>query len=102
MQVMLLPGSHYRNISWISAAAHLHLFERCQISRPVEIRAGIGLAHGRDIRMARYTAKGISPLQTTGQTRQCSVLAVGKGRKIAALEFDADGKIIAARAALPA
>ena len=78
------------------------LFERCPITRPVEVGAGVGLAHGCNIRVPRNAAYRIGALQAAGQARQSSVLALGKRHIIAAFELYTYGKIIAARTPLPA
>src|SRR4051812_8811686 len=62
---------------------------------PVEVRARVGLATGRDVAVRRDVAQGKNSLQLLYQAPQLLVLDVGEGTCIAALELDADREVVA-------
>ena len=69
---------------------------------PVKAWPRIGLAPRRDVGVTDDSSHGIMRSQRLDQGNQPKVLGVLKGQIVAALELDADGKIIAARSAVPA
>src|SRR5438034_11484431 len=70
--------------------------------RPVETRAGIGLATGCDVAVRGDVAQRECSFQTVNQLDQARVLSVGEGGIVRAFELDADREIVAPLAAAPA
>ena len=70
--------------------------ERGAKACPIEMRTRIGLASRRDMFMAGNPAQGVRRRQRSGQLGQSAILHVFEWRVVAAFEFDADGKIVAA------
>lgn len=69
---------------------------------PVERWAGVDLPSGRDVRVTGDIGDRVARGQRARKFRQPSVLRVSEGRRTGAFQLDADGKIVAARPALPA
>ncbi len=65
-------------------------------AHPVEMRAGIGLASGRNIFVAGDVGNRVAVGDRGRQNRQRCVLSIAKIIDIAAFELDADREIIAA------
>src|SRR3989441_8636200 len=76
--------------------------ERREQPRPVEARAGIGLATGRDVAVRGELAQRECSFQAVNQLDQALVLSVGEGGIVRAFELDADREIVAAAAPAPA
>src|SRR4029453_6424726 len=69
-----------------------------------EGRAGVGLAPGCDVTVARDPARRqrrVGALQAGDEGRERLVLALVVGRIVRALEFNADREVVAAAAAAP-
>src|SRR5437868_12680477 len=77
------------------------LGKRGEEARPVEARAGIGLAARRDVAMRGDVAQRQPGFQPKNQTGQPGILCTGERTVLGALELDADREIIAARATAP-
>src|SRR5690606_25536076 len=71
---------------------------RAAEARPIESRARVRLAAGRDVLVAPRGAQRIARAQHAGQLGQGSVLRVGVGQRIGAFQLDAQRKIVAALA----
>src|SRR5438045_431480 len=67
-------------------------------ARPVEARAWIGLAAGRDVAVRGDVAQRECSCQTVNQLDQARVLSVGEGGIVRAFELDADRVVVAALA----
>src|SRR3954470_5983995 len=77
------------------------LGKRSEEARPVEARAGIGLAARRDVAMRGDVAQRPPGFQRRNQTGQAGILCTSERTALGALKLDADREIIAARAAAP-
>src|SRR5688572_13939817 len=76
--------------------------ERAEQARPIEARAGVGLAAGRHIAVRGERTQRQARTEFAHQSRQAAVLRDFEGPVVDAFEFDADGKIVAALAPAPA
>src|SRR5207237_8689524 len=76
--------------------------ERREQPRPVEARAGIGLATGRDVAVRGDVAQRQRGFQRTDEPGEAQVLGVGEIAVIHAFELDADREVVAAFAPAPA
>lgn len=70
-------------------------------AKPVEMRAGIGLAPGRYIAVADDVGNRIAAADSFGKRRQHLVLHRHEPSLVAAFQFDADREIVAALPAAP-
>lgn len=61
----------------------------------------VGLALGSDVGVPDNIANRVYALETSCQTRQCDVLALGKGFEVTALQLDTDRKVVAALTPAP-
>jgi len=72
-----------------------------QVTLPVKIRAGVGLASGGNVAVTGDAFDRKGGAQREGQFVQHGILRVGEWHVVTAFQLDADGKIVAARPALP-
>src|SRR3569832_747876 len=68
---------------------------------PGEMGAGVGLAARRDVAVAHDCLDRVGRFERGQQRDQGRVLGRGKRQVVAAFQFDADGKVVAAFASLP-
>jgi hypothetical protein len=71
------------------------------VARPVERGSGVGLSSWRDLVVAGNVRDRITPAQRAGEAAEHRILGIRVSQQIGALEFDANGKIVASFAALP-
>lgn len=71
------------------------------VARPVERRAGVGLASRRDLAMADDIGDRVSGRNRLRQCTEIYVLGIFERLRVCAFDLYADRKIIAARAAAP-
>src|SRR5437868_5442169 len=76
--------------------------QRGEETGPVEERAGVGLAAGRDVGVRGDVAQRMAGAQRGDEADERRVLRVGEGRLVHAFELDADREIVAALAPAPA
>src|SRR5882672_3143155 len=70
--------------------------------RPVEARAGIGLATGRELAVRGDVAQRQRGFQKLDELAKALVLGIGEIAVVHALELDADRKVVASLPAAPA
>ncbi len=68
---------------------------------PIEMRAGVGFSLGRDVGVPRDMAYRVGTLEHAREPGQNRILHGGKWHEVAALDLNADGKIVAALPPLP-
>src|SRR5512144_2192429 len=69
---------------------------KCQAS-PVEERARIGLAPGRDVAVPADRGDGVRATENFERAVECQVLGVGERFEVRAFEFDPYREVVAAR-----
>src|SRR6185436_3851628 len=75
--------------------------ERGAKALPVEPRARIGLAAGRDVAVAREIERSVAREELLRELREPRVLRLRERHVVGSFELDADREIVAAAASLP-